>query len=679
MVSISRFRLAIQGRRKPVPVNTGAPALTGTPATGQILTTNEGSWNNDPDGYYYKYQYGDGITPTGDIPGETTNTYQVSGTYTGDYLRVGVKAYNSGGEAADWAYSPWVGPVDNTGTMPATQTISFGDKTRRGAGGYDCQNTGGTLTIVSQVNNAASPVSLFTVDSHNKLVVAGTYGTAPPAMTAGPYSVVVNNGTDSSTVTIPIVANLWNVTNIDSGTNADTAGSNQAKTAAASAAMGDTISFRDGSIYNNVEPCVTSGPNTWVWTRNDPTQEALLATYAVASLNPDFSVNSEIPDNIWIKVTADTPGGANIRRLTLYGSNNHNFGLWFTGLNFHRSYVATNFGATDAGLIIGGGILSARAGYVRVSECSFFSTDAVVNQPSIINGIYSTRSTVSVFIHDNDFYGVFTGLSINGPLIDPATVHIPADCWIVGNTFDNCFEDHRQLTDCFPCYSLWNLSKNGKIASPSTHADAEQRRVSAATPAGTYEWGVCVGNVTFRGVGTPNSIDEQGTPFQTSLAGGLVFTNALVAGNLYIGTGGHMALVSLCTQPIVKWNSGLFDQTPGISIPSPPNYAGITYVNGIGGSALYNVMGLAIDLDGTQTPLDANTGNILLNPASSTYTAAFVDPQYGPNIVTMADALAFYRWKVGGTLDPAITGLPYQVGAVTDYIDHVNRTASFPL
>jgi Carboxypeptidase regulatory-like domain len=78
---------------EPKPVNTVAPALTGTPAVGQTLSCATGSWTNDPSGYSFVWLR-DG-TP---IAGQTGSAYTVQSADRGHSISCQVTASNSGGE-----------------------------------------------------------------------------------------------------------------------------------------------------------------------------------------------------------------------------------------------------------------------------------------------------------------------------------------------------------------------------------------------------------------------------------------------------------------------------------------------------------------------------------------------------------------------------------------------------
>ncbi len=76
----------------PAPVNTVAPALSGTPAVGQTLTCSPGSWVNNPTGYSYTW-----LRSGSAIAGQTGNTYLVQAADQGHSISCQVTAGNGGG------------------------------------------------------------------------------------------------------------------------------------------------------------------------------------------------------------------------------------------------------------------------------------------------------------------------------------------------------------------------------------------------------------------------------------------------------------------------------------------------------------------------------------------------------------------------------------------------------
>jgi hypothetical protein len=80
------------------PVNTAAPTLTGTAGVGETLTAQNGTWDNSPTSFEYRWlrcsSAGDGCAG---IPGATERMYKVVGADVGHRLRVRVTAINVDG------------------------------------------------------------------------------------------------------------------------------------------------------------------------------------------------------------------------------------------------------------------------------------------------------------------------------------------------------------------------------------------------------------------------------------------------------------------------------------------------------------------------------------------------------------------------------------------------------
>jgi hypothetical protein len=91
------------------PANTVAPALTGSPFVGEVLTCSTGTWANNPTGYAFQWQR-DGA----DIVGATSATYTLAGADDGHAVRCVVTATNASGSAS--ANSNAV-TVDNAPTL----------------------------------------------------------------------------------------------------------------------------------------------------------------------------------------------------------------------------------------------------------------------------------------------------------------------------------------------------------------------------------------------------------------------------------------------------------------------------------------------------------------------------------------------------------------------------------
>ena len=95
----------------PGPVNTVAPAVTGTATVGSTLSCSTGSWTNSPTGYTYQWQhdnFGDGSYSN--IVGATANTYVLVADEDSRRIRCVVIASNATGSSSP-TNSNAVGPI----------------------------------------------------------------------------------------------------------------------------------------------------------------------------------------------------------------------------------------------------------------------------------------------------------------------------------------------------------------------------------------------------------------------------------------------------------------------------------------------------------------------------------------------------------------------------------------
>ena len=113
------------------PVNTVAPAVTGTAQARQTLTTTNGTWTGVPTPTFtYQWQFG-----TTNISGATSSTYVVSTTYVGQTIRCVVTATNAvsavsansnstAAIAANVPAAPTIGTAANAGPTELTVTYT---------------------------------------------------------------------------------------------------------------------------------------------------------------------------------------------------------------------------------------------------------------------------------------------------------------------------------------------------------------------------------------------------------------------------------------------------------------------------------------------------------------------------------------------------------------------------
>lgn len=77
-----------------MPVNSVAPAITGTATVGQTLSLSNGTWSNTPDGYTYIWKR-DGVV----IAGAAAATYDLTEDDEGAVITASVAARNLGVQA----------------------------------------------------------------------------------------------------------------------------------------------------------------------------------------------------------------------------------------------------------------------------------------------------------------------------------------------------------------------------------------------------------------------------------------------------------------------------------------------------------------------------------------------------------------------------------------------------
>ncbi|MEI8080831.1 MAG: InlB B-repeat-containing protein, partial [Actinomycetes bacterium] len=108
------------------PVNTVAPVVTGTPTSGQTLSSTDGTWTGSPvPTLAYQWQActtADCLGGTVTAIGTNQNTYVLTGAEVGQWVRVQVTAANASGSSVD---SPASGAI--TPTQSAVVSMSFVD------------------------------------------------------------------------------------------------------------------------------------------------------------------------------------------------------------------------------------------------------------------------------------------------------------------------------------------------------------------------------------------------------------------------------------------------------------------------------------------------------------------------------------------------------------------------
>jgi hypothetical protein len=81
------------------PVNTTAPAVTGTAKVGQTLTVSNGTWSGSPTSFAYQWQRCTSSSSCTEITGATNQTYKIVSADAGRTLRAVVTAKNADGSS----------------------------------------------------------------------------------------------------------------------------------------------------------------------------------------------------------------------------------------------------------------------------------------------------------------------------------------------------------------------------------------------------------------------------------------------------------------------------------------------------------------------------------------------------------------------------------------------------
>jgi len=195
------------------PTSSGAPVVSGTPAQGKTLTTNNGSWNNSPTSYTYAWQdcNSSGASCSA-ISGATSSSYILQASDVGHTIRSVVTASNSGGSgsASSAATAVVAAPPPPAPTNSAPPVVS-GSPTQGGTlttdnGSWnnsptsytyawqDCDSSGANCAAISGATASSYTLAAGDVGSTVRSVVtaknAGGSGSAPSAVTA----VVTGNG-----------------------------------------------------------------------------------------------------------------------------------------------------------------------------------------------------------------------------------------------------------------------------------------------------------------------------------------------------------------------------------------------------------------------------------------------------------------------------------------------------
>jgi hypothetical protein len=193
------------------PSNTTPPAITGTAAVGQTLTTSDGTWSTTPTSFAYQWLRcpSSGGLPDGSdcaVIGTTTNSYVVATGDVGFTLRSRVTATDSGGSTAAVSSAtaivvakagpPNTVPPTISGTAGIGSTLTANPGTWTGSSisfSYQwqrCDTAGANCTAITGATNATYVVANEDVGHTLRVAVTGKDATGSNTVTSAQTSTV---------------------------------------------------------------------------------------------------------------------------------------------------------------------------------------------------------------------------------------------------------------------------------------------------------------------------------------------------------------------------------------------------------------------------------------------------------------------------------------------------------
>ena len=219
---------------KAVPTNSVLPAITGTAAVGQTLTTSDGTWTESPTSFTYEWlrcPSSGGLADGSDCAsiGVSTNSYAVATGDVGFTLRSRVTAVNSDGQAkavsnataivAAQAGPPNTAPPTISGTATVGSTLTANPGTWTGSSitftyqWRQCDAAGANCTSITAATNNTYVIASGDVGHTIRVAVTGTDATGPNTVTSAQTSTVTTGAapppatgcpTDKSTTPINV-------------------------------------------------------------------------------------------------------------------------------------------------------------------------------------------------------------------------------------------------------------------------------------------------------------------------------------------------------------------------------------------------------------------------------------------------------------------------------------------
>jgi hypothetical protein len=196
---------------KAVPNNTVLPAITGTAAVGQTLSTSDGTWTESPTSFTYEWlrcPSSGGSADGSDCAsiGVTTNSYVVATGDVGFTLRARVTAVNSDGQAkavsnatavvVAQAGPPNTAPPTISGTATVGSTLTANPGTWTGSSitftyqWRQCDASGANCTSITGATASTYVIANGDVGHTIRVAVTGTDATGPNTVTSAQTAAV---------------------------------------------------------------------------------------------------------------------------------------------------------------------------------------------------------------------------------------------------------------------------------------------------------------------------------------------------------------------------------------------------------------------------------------------------------------------------------------------------------
>jgi hypothetical protein len=459
-------------------------------------------------------------------------------------------------------------------TLPASQTVRFGDRTRAGHGGHPLQYTGPDALVFGHRYlgiTAGNGAGHWTIDNRNHLVPAGTYDLAPPAFIAGvaAYTLTVAEYYDSghtsptgvtSTVQVDIIANAAHAREMvttPSAVNQD----NYASTSnhyqlnklmiamgAPRIQIGDTVYLRDGAI----NPTPFNAPRLQLpsvaWTVGSG---GAVRDLPDGTTEPAFLITSENPDTTSVNPDGHKKwgGGGMLAgiKVDAPAGNDFHYPIQFEYVSF--SWLNDSLRTTGKGVDKVIGWTNTVPGYGYSIRHCYFGAGPNVSVSDYRN-TYGVQTHRNCVLYENYFERL--GWGFDGS----------QDVKITWNVFHHIVSDGMQFGNY--CYQV-EITDNFEYAKASglysgAHADGLQLNWGSSTPVGTFVFGTIARNLLEHGDALAGGNGGQGlfmNPSGAPSGSAVRMTNMVVINNIYHDDHQNMLEFVWADNPTIRFNIAL--------------------------------------------------------------------------------------------------------------------------